>query len=35
MANGMISDSSIKFDFVILNGGGFRTTWYPGIIRYA
>lgn len=21
-------------DFVIMNSGGFRTTWYPGAIKY-
>jgi 2',3'-cyclic-nucleotide 2'-phosphodiesterase (5'-nucleotidase family) len=34
VANGMKKDLSIKFDFVVVNGGGFRTTWYPGVIRY-
>lgn len=23
-----------KSDFVILNSGGFRTSWVPGIIQY-
>jgi 2',3'-cyclic-nucleotide 2'-phosphodiesterase (5'-nucleotidase family) len=27
--------SNESLDFVVLNGGGFRTTWYPGVIRYA
>ena len=35
MAKGINEESSVKFDFVLLNGGGFRTAWYPGVIRYA
>lgn len=24
-----------NIDFVVINAGGLRTTWYPGVIRYA
>lgn len=35
MAKSIQSRGDLKFDFLILNGGGFRSTWYPGVIRYA
>jgi 2',3'-cyclic-nucleotide 2'-phosphodiesterase (5'-nucleotidase family) len=34
MANSMQEHTNINFDFLILNGGGFRSTWYPGVIKY-
>ena len=24
-----------SFHFLVINQGGFRSTWYPGVIRYA
>lgn len=24
-----------SFDFIVINAGSFRSTWYPGILRYA
>jgi 2',3'-cyclic-nucleotide 2'-phosphodiesterase (5'-nucleotidase family) len=35
MANSIKRQNNLNFDFLIMNGGGFRTTWYPGVIRYA
>jgi 2',3'-cyclic-nucleotide 2'-phosphodiesterase (5'-nucleotidase family) len=35
MAESIIRREDLKFDFLVLNSGGFRTTWYPGVIRYA
>ncbi len=35
MANSIKRKGDLTFDFLILNGGGFRSTWYPGVIRYA
>ncbi len=35
MANSMKRIYKDDFDFVIINPGGLRTTWYPGIVRYA
>jgi len=35
MANSIKKQNNLNFDFLILNSGGFRTTWYPGVIRYA
>lgn len=35
VANAINRKHDLDFDFVILNMGGFRTTWYPGVIRYA
>lgn len=34
MANAIIRRADLEFDFLIINGGGFRTTWYPGVLRY-
>jgi 2',3'-cyclic-nucleotide 2'-phosphodiesterase (5'-nucleotidase family) len=35
VANSIKRQNNLDFDFLILNSGGFRTTWYPGVIRYA
>ena len=35
MANSIKRQNNLNLDFLITNGGGFRTTWYPGVIRYA
>jgi len=35
LANSINRQKDLNFDFLILNSGGFRTTWYPGVIRYA
>lgn len=34
MAN-YLREECINFDFIIYNSGGFRSAWYPGVIRYA
>ena len=34
MANSIKRQSQTNIDFVILNGGGFRTSWYPGVLKY-
>lgn len=35
LSKSIVRQGGLQFDFVILNGGMFRSEWYPGVIRYA